>query len=101
MAASRQVPEFNLLRLLEVLGRESISFRTLDAIDDNGFVRVDELGEALEQDGWVKTYDGSEDPDWCCGNFDVVYTNGGYEVVLRCNEDGYVFQIGIAKVTRE
>ncbi|CAA30218.1 hypothetical protein [Saccharolobus shibatae] len=93
-----QVPIFDLLKLLDVLGIDSISFRVLNEYDE-GFIRVDYLEEALQKDGWSKVYNESEDPNYCCGNFDVEYANNGYKIILRCDEDGYVFQITINKVT--
>ena len=75
---------------------DSISFRTLNDYDE-GFIKLDYIDGILKSEGWKKVYDGSEDPGWSGGNFDVIYVNGNYEVVLTCDEDAYVFRITLNK----
>lgn len=90
------VPVFNLVRLLDAMGTDYVSFWMLNGYRE-AFIRASHVEEVLRQDGWAKVYDSSEDPNWCCGGFNVVYANGNHEVELWCDEDGYVVTVTIRR----
>jgi hypothetical protein len=80
--------EFNLIKLLEISDKDSLTFSVESSI------HLDDFKNLLESNNWEKVSDESESE--CCGNFIVVYKKGTYEVTLFCDPDGYVIEFVIS-----
>ena len=84
-----KMTELNLIKLLEISGMDSLTFRVEPPI------RLRYFENWLKSNNCEKVLDEGETELY--GNFRVVYRKGTYDIILVCDVDGYIIEINITK----